>query len=86
MYKNRRWIHRTDILKSRYYSSVTVPHTSVPTEWAGDMTQWPDVSYIDMKVSMAENYAVPKAQRHTTTCTVTKHRKYCCRNAASLYF
>ena len=27
---------------------LTVPHPSVLTEWADDMKQWPDVSYIDI--------------------------------------
>ena len=48
MDKNRRWIHSTDVLKSREDNSVTVLHLSVLTEWADDMKQWPDVSYIDI--------------------------------------
>ena len=27
---------------------LTVPHLSVLTQWADDMKQWPDVSYIDI--------------------------------------
>ena len=46
MYKNQRWIHSTDVLLSREDSSVTVSHPSVLTEWADDIKQGPDVSYI----------------------------------------
>ena len=54
MDKNRRWIHSTDVLKSREDSSHSAS-LSVLTEWADDMKQCPDVSYIDIVIS---NYLV----------------------------
>ena len=40
--------HSMDVLNIREDRSVTMPHLSVLTEWADDMKQWPNFSYIDI--------------------------------------
>ena len=65
MDKNQRWIHSTDVLKSREDSSVL-------TEWVDDMKQWPNVSYIDIVNYLIFSVGVDGGELHSYKSTVKK--------------